>query len=327
MALETLIIVLNYRTADLTIQCLKSLAQEISIAKNRVLVIDNHSNDASEERIQMAIKENGWSHWASLTVLQENRGYAAGNNVGFKMAMLLSETPKYIWILNSDTIVLKGAIQALVDFMDAHPDAGIAGSQLEEPEGRLQHSSFRFPSIFSELDHAFRFGLFSRLLSRWRINKDISNEAQRTDWIAGASFFIRTSIIEDIGLIDEEYFLYYEEVDFCLKAYRAEWECWCVPQSRVIHLVGQSTQISRPEQHHKRLPDYWFRSRRRYFQKNHGWLYALITDLGWMMGFGIWRIRRLLQRKPDTDPPYMLWDFFLHSSLFHRHRFLKDLSR
>jgi GT2 family glycosyltransferase len=126
---------------------------------------------------------------------------------------------------------------------------------------------------------------------------------------------IRREVFASVGLLDEKYFLYFEEVDFCFQAKKAGWECWYVPASRVVHLVGQSSGVTDRKRPPKRLPKYWFDSRRRYFLKNYGWLYAVLADLAWLSGFILWRWRRAIQRKPDTDPPRMMSDFLLNSVL------------
>jgi GT2 family glycosyltransferase len=138
------------------------------------------------------------------------------------------------------------------------------------------------------------------------------------DWLPGASLLIRREVFETIELMDEGYFLYYEETDFCLQAARYGWECWYVPSSHVMHLAGQSTGVTTPTDQPKRLPQYWFNSRRRYFVKNHGRLYAAIADTVWFLGFVSWRGRRLIQRKPDTDPPCLLQDFVRNSAVLNR---------
>lgn len=126
---------------------------------------------------------------------------------------------------------------------------------------------------------------------------------------------VRREVFESVGLLDEKYFMYFEEVDFCLAANRSGWPCWYVPASRVVHLVGQSSGVTDTKRPPKRLPKYWFDSRRRYFLKNHGWLYAAIADAAWVVGFSLWRLRRVLQHKPDNDPPKLLSDFVLNSVL------------
>jgi N-acetylglucosaminyl-diphospho-decaprenol L-rhamnosyltransferase len=314
--MDILIIILNYRTPDLTVQCLESLGPELG-AGNRVIVVDNFSEDGSPEKIGKAIQESGWGGWASVMPLPHNKGYAAGNNAAIREALAWPEPPRYIHILNPDTIILKGAIKALIDFMDSHPQAGIAGSYLQCLDGTPQSSAFRFPNIINELDHGLRLGIVHKRLTKWYIVLDFSDKPQLADWVCGASFIVRTEVFKTCGLLDEGFFLYFEEVDFCLHVKRAGWECWSVPESKVIHLVGQSTEVNRINEPPKRRPKYWFDSRRRYFQKNHGLFYAIIIDLVWMVSFALWRIRRVLQQKPDPDPPHMLWDFFKNSSLFH----------
>ena len=133
-------------------------------------------------------------------------------------------------------------------------------------------------------------------------------------WVApGASMIVRRSVFESIGLIDDKYFMYFEEVDFCLAAKRAGWSCWYVPASRVIHLVGAVSQMSDNRKHRKRRPAYWFDSRRRYFVKNHGRVYAALADLSFLIGFALWRMRRFVQRKDDPDPPKLLRDSIVNS--------------
>ncbi|MCX7596849.1 MAG: glycosyltransferase family 2 protein [Fischerella sp.] len=309
-----LVVILNYRTPQLTIACLRSLVDEVrSLPGTRVVVVDNASGDGSVAQIQTAIATESWSEWASLLPLEHNGGYAFGNNAAIRLGLESTNPPPYFLILNPDTIVRPGAIEALVNFMDEHPDVGIAGSRLEDPDGTPQRSAFRFHTIFSELDSGLRLGVVTKLLSRWVVAPPVREDTYQTDWVSGASMIVRREVFESVGLLDEKYFLYFEEVDFCLQARKAGWSCWYVPASRVVHLVGQSTGVNNPNQEPKRLPKYWFDSRRRYFVKNHGWLYAALADATWLFSFLLWRWRRVIQRKPDTDPPHLIGDFLMNS--------------
>ncbi|PSB17471.1 glycosyl transferase family 2 [filamentous cyanobacterium CCP2] len=310
------VIVLNYRTPDLTIDCLHSLVSEVpSVPGTQVVVVDNASNDGSVERIQGAIHRENWGDWVTFMPLDRNGGYAAGNNAGIRPALEAEHPPEYILLLNPDTVVRPNALKALVNFMDAHPEVGIAGSRLEDPDGTPQQSAFRFPNVWAELDGGLRLGVVSKLLSRWSIAPPVKDEIHQTDWVAGASMIVRRQVFEDVGLMDEKYFLYFEEVDFCLAANRAGWSCWYVPESRVVHFVGQSSGVTDTKSKPKRRPTYWFDSRRRFFVKNYGWWYAILTELAWASGFVLWRVRRAIQRKPDNDPPKFLQDFVLNSVL------------
>ncbi len=312
-----LVVVLNYKTASLTIDCLRSLAPEVGALQNaRVAVADNASGDGSATQIAEAIASEGWSEWATFTPLDRNGGYAFGNNAPIRQALSEPNPPDYILLLNPDTVVRPGALTALVEFMDSHPEAGIAGSRLEDPDGTPQQSAFRFHTLASEFDFGCRFGPITKLLAKWIVAPPVPQETCQTGWVAGASMIVRRQVFEAVGLLDEGYFMYYEEMDFCLQATKAGWSCWYVPASRVVHLVGQSSGVNNFKPQAKPLPQYWYDSRRRYFVKNYGWLYAALTDLLWASGFISWRIRRVIQRKPDTDPPNMLSNFMSNSVFF-----------
>jgi GT2 family glycosyltransferase len=313
-SLSLLIVILNYRTPDLTIACLKSVAAELpALPKTRVVVTDNASGDNSVERIGAAIAAQGWQAWAELMPLERNGGYAFGNNAAIRPLQESGQLPPYVLLLNPDTLVRPGGVQHLLEFMEAHPEVGIAGSRLEDLDGTPQRSAFRFPSLPGEFESGVRFGPVTQLLCRWMMAPPVSDEPHRTDWVAGASMMVRRAVFEAIGLLDEGYFMYFEEVDFCLRANRSGWLCWYVPQSHVVHFVGQSSGVTDTKRPPKRMPPYWFDSRRRFYLKNYGWLYAALTDAIWMVGFTLWRWRRLVQRKPDLDPPKFWSDFLLNS--------------
>jgi len=313
--IPVLIVILNYKTPDFVIDCLRSLESEVrALPGTRVIVADSPSGDDSVQKIGAAIEREGWSEWASLLPLERNGGYAYGNNAMIRPALESSNPPPYYLLLNPDTIVRPKAVQILVDFMDKHPEAGMAGSGLEDIEGVQRYTAFHFPTILSELDAGLRLGILSKFLSKRDVPNPIPKEPRQTDWVPGASLIVRREVFESIGLMDDEYFLYYEETDFCLRANRAGWPCWYVPESRVVHFPGQSTGVTTPGAR-KRLPQYWFDSRRRYFVKNHGWLYTALADAAWVFGFVLWRGRRVIQRKPDEDPPKYLSDFVANSVL------------
>ncbi|HBE18081.1 MAG TPA: glycosyl transferase family 2 [Cyanobacteria bacterium UBA11149] len=312
--ISLLVVIVNYRTPSLTIDCLHSLVGEIqSLPNTQVIVTDNNSGDDSVAKIKSAIETEGWSNWASMMPLETNGGFAFGNNAAIRPALNSTNPPPYILLLNPDTIVRPGALKVLVDFMNQNPEVGIAGSRLEDPDGTPQHSAFRFHTIWSELDSGFRLGMVTKLLSKWVIAPPISDEICPTDWVAGASMIVRKEVFEEVGLIDEEYFMYYEEMDFCLQANRAGWSCWYVPESRVVHLVGQSSGVTNTKQPPKRRPQYWFDSRRRYFLKNYGWLYAALTDHVWASSVVLWQLRRMIQGKENIYPPKFLTDFLRNS--------------
>lgn len=314
-----LVVILNYRTPNMTIDCLRSLVDEVqSLSCTRVVITDNASGDGSVEQISTAIETEGWSDWASLMPLNHNGGFAFGNNAAIRPALQSPNPPPYFLLLNPDTIVRPGALQVLVNFMNEHPNVGIAGSRLEEPDGTPQCSAFRFHTVISQFESGLRLGVMSKVLSQWIVAPPPPDQACQTDWVPGASMIVRREVFEEAGLLDEGYFMYYEDGDFCFQAKRAGWSCWYVPESRVIHLVGQSSGVTDTKRPPKRRPQYWFEARRRFFIKNYGLAYAMLADALWVLGFSVWRVRRVIQRKPDKDPPYLLNDFIRNSVFLKR---------
>jgi N-acetylglucosaminyl-diphospho-decaprenol L-rhamnosyltransferase len=312
--MKVLVIILNYRVTDLTIQCLRSLALRVGeVPGTRVAVLENGTGGDATERLRTAIAENGWGSWVDLSEISPNRGFTGGNNILIRDAMASSDPPEYFLLLNADTIVEEGAIRSLVDLMNRQSVAGVAGSQLLSPEGVVQASPFRFPGVATELDAGLRIGFVSRLLSRWSVVPSTPSRACAVEWVSGASMILRRSMLEAIGLLDEGLYTYFDDIDLCLRARRAGWETWYVPESRVVHLEGASTGIVHRVV--KRRPAYWFQARRRFFLKSHGAVYAALVDAAFLSGFATWRLRRRLQGKLDTDPPRMLADAF-HNSVF-----------
>jgi GT2 family glycosyltransferase len=310
--MKLLVVVLCYRVPDLTIECLRSLSrQAASDAGIKVAVCENGTGGDAPIRLRNAIDTEGWNSWCELTVVYPNRGFCGGNNLIIRPALESDDPPEYVLLLNADTIVLDRALEALVHFMDEHPRAGIAGSQLLSPEGQIQASPFRFPGTFSELDRGLRLGVVSRLLARWNVVVPTPTAASLADWVSGASLILRRSMLEEIGLLDEGLYTYYDDVDICLRARRAGWETWYVPESKIIHLEGASTEVVARVV--KRRPDYWFQARRRFFLNNYGKFRTALADAAYLGGFALWRVRRRLQGKPDTDPPFMLLDSLRHS--------------
>jgi hypothetical protein len=306
--------IVTYEAAELTIDCLGSLESEVrELPGSRVIVVDNGSRDGAADRVEAAITARGWSRWAELLRSAENRGYAAGNNLAIERVRDSDAHADYVLLLNPDTVVRPGAVRVLVEFLESHPEVGIAGSRSEDPDGTPQLCCFRFPGILDELSRYLRVGVVDKLLKRFIGRVPISDEPHPIDWVSGAAMMIRSAVFDDIGLLDDGYFLYYEETDFTLRARRAGWTCWYVPQSRVIHFVGHKTGVTRSAGRPQRRPAYWFDSRRRYYLKNHGPLYAAVTDLAATSGLALCRVRQWIQRRPNNDPPRLLRDLIRNS--------------
>jgi N-acetylglucosaminyl-diphospho-decaprenol L-rhamnosyltransferase len=303
------VIILNYRSAELTIDCLCSLAEEVaSSGRISVTVIDNASGDGSVKTISETITRRGWAAWANIAALDRNGGYASGNNAGIRMA--LDSGARYFLILNPDTIVRPGALMALVNFMDMNPVVGIAGARLEDQDGEIHRSAHRFPTPAGELDRSLRFGPLSRLLVRHCVSPPMRDEAHPCDWVSGAALIIRRAVVEQVGLLDEGYFLYFEEVDYCKKVKQGGWQVWYVPQAEIVHREGSVTGITASR---KRRPKYWYDSRRRYFLKHHGLIGLLTADVLWAIGRAGYCLRKQmgLTKHNDSDPKWFSWDLLL----------------
>jgi GT2 family glycosyltransferase len=312
-----LIVIVNYKTADLTVACLRSLAPEIAAVPGcYVVLVENASGE--ETVLREAIERNGWQSWAMLRIASRNGGFGAGNNVAIAPALASSDPPCFVLLLNSDTEVRPNALATMLRFMETHPEVGIAGTGIENPDGTIWPFAFRFMTPANQFLSGIRLGVLDRLFSNHLVARTMPQDRPASvDWVSGCSMIVRREVFQAIGLLDEGYFLYFDEVDFCLRARRAGWACWYVPQSRVMHIGGQSSGFFGVggAQNRARVPLYWFDSRHRYFVKHFGALGALAADVAYSMGYACWRLRRLIQRKPDPDPPHMLADLWRHRLL------------
>lgn len=308
--MKILVVIVNWRTADLTVDCLRSIAEEAeALPGMRVVVTDNASGDGSVERIRAVIDEQSWGSWASVLPLEKNGGFAYGNNGALRPALTGPDKPDFIYLLNPDTIAFPGAVRELGHFLTAHPKVGIVGGRAENRDGSVRRTMFRFHSVAGELESSLRLGIATRLLRQYMYAPPVPETPAPGDWVSGASMMIRREVFEQIGLLDEGYFMYFEETDFCFRAKRASWEVWYVPQSRIIHLVGQSSGVTGVQRAAKRRPRYWFDSRRRYFLHNYGAARKILADVAWAGGFAVSNLLRTIRRRPRTDPPWLWWDF------------------
>lgn len=309
MAARIWVVIVNYRTPDLVVDCLRSITSEIGkTGRIRVALVDNASGDGSGEKLRESIKKNDWASWVRLLPQPRNGGFAYGNNAGIKEAFRESPDLDYIMLLNPDTIVRSGAIRALAEFLDHHPEAGIVGSQLHNANGNIEPSAHNAPSALGELESGASLAILARLLSRFKVTPPPCAAPHVCDWVSGASLMIRRGVIETIGVMDEEFFLYFEEVDYCTRARNSGWQVWFEPASRVVHLEGASTGIGQTA---SRRPAYWYDSRRRYFVKHRGIPGLLAADAFWFIGRTTLTIRRTLKLGrggEKQDPKWFTFD-------------------
>ena len=318
-----LTVLLNWRTADMTLQSAEAALRAMQGIDGALVIVDNNSGDGSYEALCTEVAARGWDQGAHrVRVVQSghNGGFGAGNNYGICAGMPDGSPPDYVYLLNSDAFPAPDAIRALLDHLEAHPQSGFAGSFLHGPEGEAHRTAFRFPSIASEFEGQIRFGPVSRLLSRWIVARPIPEATTQVDWLAGASLMMRTKTLDQIGLFDETFFLYFEETDLCRRAALAGWPTDYVVESRVAHIGSASTGMKTWE----RIPQFWLDSRLHYFTKNHGRLYAAAATLATLTGGALWRLRLLIQSKGRGDPPRYLRDLAAHHL---RHLFDKGATK
>lgn len=287
------VIILNYRTADLVIECLASFVPELPTWPGlEAVVVDNASGDGSDERIERALAERGWSGWARLVRSPDNGGFAAGNNLGIRSA-----AADVYWLLNSDTLLLPGALAELRRALRARPDAGLISTGLEWPDGSRRVNCFRFMRPPTELVRAAATGLITRLLRGFEPAMPIPDAPAEPEWSCFASILIRQWVFERIGYLDDGYFMYYEDMDFCRRAREAGIALVFWPTARVIHLEGQTSGVAKVRTLGRR-PPYFYAARSRYYAKFHGRTGLLRANLCWLLGSAISHLRGVVSRKP-----------------------------
>jgi len=259
------IIIVNWNTKNLLLQCLESVYQTIKRIEMEVFVVDNGSIDGSV----VAAKER----FPEVKFIQNeiNLGFGMANNQALRLAK-----GRYLLLLNPDTQVKKGAIERLISFMDAHSEAGGAGAQLLNSDESKQNSIANFPSLATEL--------VNKSLLRWLFPKAFPGKERNypepieVDSVIGACMIIRRDAIEQVGLLDEDYFLFLEETDWCYRMKRAGWKIYHVPQAEIYHFQGKGVEIEK-----KKARVEYYRSRYHFFKKNRGGLQWFILLIGLMI--------------------------------------------
>lgn len=305
---RVLTVILNYRTAAMTLRSLAAARIAMEGICGEIVVVDNASGDGSFETIRDHVAAQGWT---DVRVLASpiNGGFGAGNNFGFLAGLSDGSTPDYVYALNSDAFPEADAIHALLRHMQAHPKTGFAGSYIIGEDGVTHLTNFRFPSIASEFEGAVRFGPISRLLAHKRVPLETPTATGPVEWTAGASLMMRVDMLQEIALFDETFFLYFEETDLCLRGARAGYTCDFVRESRVTHIGSVSTGMGRWQE----TPGYWFDSRLHYFTKNHGVGTAVLATLAHIAGGILHRLRQYARGQKPADPPKFLRHLIRHA--------------
>jgi GT2 family glycosyltransferase len=268
------VIIVNWNTSDLLRTCLLSMGGLHKHPDYEVLVVDNHSSDGSVEMVR--------SEFPGVTLLAQdaNLGFSRGNNVGLRNA-----TGKYLLLLNSDTEVVDNALQAMCDYMDANPDIGVLGPKLLNPDGTLQLSCRRFPSYRTALFH--RYSLLTRLFPRNKYSADYlmtgsgHDKVMDVDWVSGACLLARREAVVQVGLLDEDFFMYAEDVDWCYRMKRAGWRIVYYPEAQVVHHIGKSSRKMPVKTTYERHRSMW------HFYRKHYSSGIVLVDVATWLGIGL----------------------------------------
>ena len=219
------IIIVSFNTKDLTLDCIRSITQEGSGIAKEIIIVDNASSDGSVEALKKLKTDN-----LKLITNKENTGYAKANNQGIKIAK-----GKYLLLLNSDTLVHKDSLKTLVEFARNHSDAGVIGSRLLNIDGILQFSCYHFPTIANAIKEYWlgQKGLFEKFAPQG--DKPVTVEA-----VVGASFLITPEARKRVGMLDERYWAYFEDIDYCRQVWKKGLKVYYLPASIITHYHGAS---------------------------------------------------------------------------------------
>lgn len=285
------IVIVNFRTPGLVIDCLTTLLPELDGLDGRAVVVDNHSADDSPEIIRAWLTQHDVTGKVLFVQSEHNSGFADGNNIGIK-----SCNARHYLLLNSDTLIRPGALRIILDTAMRFPEAGLISPRLEWPDGAGQESCFRFITPFSELIAASKTGLIAWWFSRYIVAWPVQTQIARPQWTSFACVLVRDEVFQQVGLLDEGYFMYFEDVEFCHRARKAGWEIVHNPEARVVHLRGGSSPVKEQTRLKKRVPRYFYESRTRYFYQTYGWLGLTSANLLWWVGRILSGTRQLLGR-------------------------------
>jgi GT2 family glycosyltransferase len=246
------IVIVNWNTRQLLVNCLESIYSSPPEGVFDIWVVDNSSSDGSSAKVRQNFPE------VKLIENNENVGFGRANNQAIE-----ESRSQYLLILNPDTVVKSRAVSGLVNFLDQNPDVGIAGPKLINPDGTLQISAFPFPTLSKEFWRVFHLDKLT-VRSSYPMEKWNQNQVKEVDYLSGACMLIRRSALNQIGVFDENFFIYSEEVDLCLRFKEAGWSLYWVPTTSVIHYGGRSTQQVSEDMFLK-----LYESKVMYFRKHH----------------------------------------------------------
>lgn len=223
----------SWNTVDDLRACLKSLEEIRDEANFEVIVVDNNSEDGSPFMVQAEFP------WVVLHNMPENVGFVKGQNFAWK-----NRKGRHLLPLNSDTVVHPGAIKGLLDYLEAHPEAGVVAPMLLNPDGSLQYSCRRFPNPVAAL---FRNTVFGKLFPNNKFTRDYLMQdwdhdgPREVDWVSGAAFLTRGDVVDELKFFNPDYVMFCEDVDYCFNVWQKGLKVVYLPDLKITHAIGRST--------------------------------------------------------------------------------------
>lgn len=297
MPFEVVISIINFRTGDLTLQCVQSVLDDMAGINGLVVVVDNYSGDDSADQIDVWLSEQPAGTPVQLVRSPTNSGFSGGHNQGIAVA----EAEFYL-VLNSDAILHPGHLRAMLSAARAHPEVGLFAPVIEYDDGGVQDSCFRFPSPTGELIRAARNSFITRAFKSHEVSLGPDPAPEQIQWASFACILLRGEMMRAVGPMDEGYFLYFEDVEYCLRVRRAGWGIRQVRDAKAVHFRGGSGPVKSLSKERARLPRYYYSSRTRFLYQAYGLLGLIAANLLWYLGRGIKHLSRLTGRriKPMT---------------------------
>ena len=256
------IIIVNYNTKDLLRRCLESIHKANIDFKYEVIVVDNGSGDGSAGMVKREFKK------AKVLESKENVGFSKGNNLGIKEAK-----GEYILLLNSDTVVFKNTLKGMLDFMRKNKKAGVATCRVELEDGVLDKACHRgFPTAWNAF--CFYLGLErlfgkSKMFSGYHLGYLNLDEVHQIDSPTGAFYLIRRKILDQVGVLDEDYFMYGEDLDLSFRVKKAGWKIYYVPDYKIIHYKKRSGRKAKDRKLKKKIDEYFYETMKLFYKKHY----------------------------------------------------------
>lgn len=282
------IIIVNYRTPKLTTEAIRSVYESTTEYTYEIILVDNASHDGCAEQVQLEFPD------VKVVVNEINLGFAKANNQGMRLA-----GGRYILLLNSDTVVQQDTIETMLRFMDEHPSIGAGGCKIILPDGSLDKACKRgFPTPSASFYYAFGFSkLFPRVprFNQYQLGYLDPDQSYPVDCLVGAFMMVRREAYDQVGGLDEDFFMYGEDIDWCFRIKKAGWEIYYYPETHIIHYKGASSRkkpLKIIYEFHRAMVLF----HKKHYKQQYSWIVNMLVYCGVWMKFSLSLISNYLLR-------------------------------